>query len=164
MVTARIPLFRNTVIKKGGYNTKRSLASSFKNEKKTRGLSLESANMDMLHVRKRISHRTFVCGFTPKLTPFSTVVSYSKNQLFKVLSYIPTYLSRLLRKKKLLSPPFDTLLRDAARRLIHHRTKPRLAFLISNHIKKIIHSKPVLNCFGRSDLAFHMPPQSSIVS
>lgn len=48
MVTARIPLFRNTVIEKGGYNTKRSLASSFRKKKNLRGLTLESAKMDML--------------------------------------------------------------------------------------------------------------------
>lgn len=48
MVTARIPLFRNTVIEKGGYNTKTLVGQLFQKEKKLEGLTLESAKMDML--------------------------------------------------------------------------------------------------------------------
>lgn len=82
MVTARIPLFRNTVIEKGGYNTKRSLASSFRKKKNLKGLTLESAKMDMLK-KTNITQGLSFTASRLKLKPFSTVVSYSKNQLFR---------------------------------------------------------------------------------
>lgn len=161
MVTARIPLFRNTVIEKGGYNTKRSLASSFRKKKKLKGLTLESAKMDMLK-KTNITQDFRLRLHAKNLNLFQRWWATAKiNYLgIELNSHISISIAT---EKKILSPPFYILLHDAARRLRHHRTKPRLAFLISNHIKKIVHSRPVLNCFGESHLAFHMPQLSSIV-